>query len=174
MKLIGNYSRVGRNENNETEITLTIRENYKYLLQDLDKETIYSIDISKARDKRTDRQNKYMWALIGEIDKARNGDRSNDDFDIYLEALVRAGAKFTHLLVEPQAVPMLRENFRAIQLARKLQVGDKVFCDYKCYEGSSKMDKKEMADLIDTILDMASECGLDIVYWKDVLEVEDY
>ena len=36
MKLIGNYSRVGRNENNETEITLTIRENYKYLLQDLE------------------------------------------------------------------------------------------------------------------------------------------
>ncbi len=173
MKLIGNYSRVGRNENNETEITLTIRENYKYLLQDLDKETIYSIDISKARDKRTDKQNKYMWALIGEIDKARNGDRSNDDYDIYIEALVRAGAKYTHLLVEPQAVPMLRERFRAIQLARRIQVGEKVFCDYKCYDGSSKFDTKEMHDLIETILDMASECGLDIVYWKDVLDFED-
>lgn len=173
MKLIGNYSRVGRNENNETEITLTIRENYKYLLQDLDKETVYSIDISKARDKRTDKQNKYMWALIGEIDKARNGDRSNDDYDIYIEALVRAGAKYTHLLVEPQAESMLRESFRAIQLARKIQVGDKRFNDYKCFYGSSKMDKKEMHDLIETILDMASECGLDIVYWKDVLDFED-
>ena len=39
---------------------------------------------------------------------------------------------------------------------------------------SSKMDKKEMADVIETLLDMASECGLDITYWKDVLEVEDY
>lgn len=174
MKLIGNYSRSGKNENFETEITFTIRENYKHLIQDLNKEDLYSITISKARDKRTEQQNKYMWALIGEIDKARNGDRSNDDWDIYLEALVRAGAKFTHLLVEPQAVSMLRESFRAIQLTRKIQVGDKVFCDYKCYEGSSKMDKKEMADVIETILDMASECGLDITYWKDVLEVEDY
>lgn len=173
MKLIGNYSRVGRNENNETEITLTIRENYKYLLQDLDKETIYSIDISKARDKRTDKQNKYMWALIGEIDKARNGDRANDDFDIYLEALVRAGAKFTHLLVEPEAEKMLRGSFRAIQLVRTIKVGDKLFNDYKCYYGSSKLDKKEMADVIETVLDMASECGLDIVYWKDVFGLEE-
>ena len=79
MKLIGNFVRVGKNENFETEITLTIRENYKYLIQELNKEDLYSINISKARDKRTDKQNKYMWALIGEIDKARNGERSNDD-----------------------------------------------------------------------------------------------
>ena len=173
MNLIGKYSRIGKNENNETEITLTIQENYRYLLQDLNKKETYSIKISKARDKRTEQQNKYMWALIGEIDKARNGDRSNEDYDIYLEALVRAGAKFTHLLVEPQAESMLRESFRAIQLTRKIQVKDKIFNDYKCYYGSSKMDKKEMHDLIETLLDMASECGLDIVYWKDLLGIED-
>lgn len=170
MKLVGNYSRSGKNENFETEITLTIRENYKHLIQDLDKNELYSIVISKAKDKRTEQQNKYMWALIGEIDKARNGDRSNEDYDIYLEALVRAGAKYTHLLVEPQAESMLRESFRAIQLVRKIQVKDKIFNDYKCFYGSSKMDKKEMHDLIETILDMASECGLDIIYWKDVLD----
>lgn len=173
MKLVGNYSRSGKNENFETEITLTIRENYKHLIQDLDKNELYSIVISKAKDKRTEQQNKYMWALIGEIDKARNGYRSNEDYDIYLEALVRAGAKYIHLLVEPQAESMLRESFRAIQLVRKIQVKDKIFNDYKCFYGSSKMDKKEMHDLIETILDMASECGLDIIYWKDVLDFED-
>lgn len=173
MKLIGNYSRSGKNEDFVTEITFTIRENYKHLIQDLEKTELYSITISKAKDKRTEQQNKYMWALIGEIDKARNGDRSNDDYDIYIEALVRAGAKYTHLLVEPQAEPMLRESFRAIQLARKIQVGGKRFNDYKCFYGSSKMDKKEMHDLIETILDMASECGLDILYWKDVFDFED-
>ena len=171
MKLVGNYSRNGKNENFETEITFTIRDNYKYLIQNLDKNELYSIKISKAKDRRTEQQNKYMWALIGEIDKARNGDRSNDDYEIYIEALIRAGAKFTHLLVEPQAESMLRENFRAIQLVRTIKVKDKIFNDYKCFYGSSTMDKKEMHDLIETILDMASECGLNIVYWKDVLEL---
>lgn len=169
MKLVGNYSRLGKNENDETEITFTIRANYKYLLDELNKETLYSINVSKAKDKRTEQQNKYLWALIGEIDKARNGDRPNDDLEIYLEALVRAGAKFTHLLVEPEAERLLRDKFRAVQFVRQIRKGNRVFNDYKCFYGSSKMDKKEMADLIDTVLDMASECGLDIVYWKDVL-----
>lgn len=173
MKLVGNFARSGKNEDLETEITLTIRDNYKHLIQELNKEDLYSITISKARDKRTEQQNKYMWALIGEIDKARNGDRSNDDWDIYLEALVRAGAKFTHLLVELEAETMLRESFRAIQLIRRIKVGEKIFNDYKCFYGSSKLDKKEMADVIETLLDMASECGLDIVYWKDVLGFEE-
>ena len=169
MKIVGNYSRIGKNINDEIEITFTIRANYKYLLDELDKDTLYSINVSKAKDKRTEQQNKYLWALIGEIDKARNGDRSNDDFEIYIEALMRAGAKFTHLLVEPEAETLLRDKFRAIQFVRQIRKGNRVFNDYKCFYGSSKMDKKEMADLIDTVLDMASECGLDIVYWKDVL-----
>ena len=79
MKLVGNYSRSGKSETFETEITLTIRDSYKHLIQDLNKDELYSIVITKARDKRTEQQNKYMWALIGEIDKARNGERSNDD-----------------------------------------------------------------------------------------------
>ena len=172
MKLVGKYTRSGKNEDFETEITLTIRDNYKHLIQDLNKDDLYSIVISKARDKRTEQQNKYMWALISEIDKARNGDRSSDDWNIYLEALIRAGAKYTHLLVEPEAEEMLRSSFRAIQLVRKIQMNNKVFNDYKCFYGSSKMDKQEMHNLIETLLDMASECGLDIVYWKDVLEVD--
>ena len=133
------------------------------------KSLLHALNISKAKDKRTEQQNKYLWALIGEIDKARNGDRSNDDFEIYVEALMRAGAKFTHLLVEPEAESLLRDKFRAVQFVRQIKKGNRVFNDYKCFYGSSKMDKKEMADLIDTVLDMASECGLDIVYWKDVL-----
>ena len=173
MKLVGTFTRSGKNEDLETEITLTIRDNYKHLIQELNKEDLYSITISKARDKRTEQQNKYMWALIGEIDKARNGDRSNDDWEIYLEALVRAGAKYTHLLVEPIAESMLRDSFRAIQLVRRIKLGDKIFNDYKCFYGSSKLDKKEMADVIETLLDMASECGLNIVYWRDVFGFEE-
>jgi len=172
MKLIGNFTRTGKNENFETEITFTIRDNYKHLIKGLDKETLYSIALNIARDKRTEQQNKYMWALIGEIDQARNGDRSNNDFDIYLEGLVRAGAKCSHLLVEPEVESMLRENFRAIKLIRRVKLGEKIFHDYKVFYGSSKMDKKEMHDLIETFLDMASECGLEITYWRDLLGIE--
>ena len=171
MKLVGKFTRSGKNEDFETEVTLTIRSSYQHLIKELNKEDLYSINITKAKDKRTEHQNKYMWALIGEIDIARNGERSNSDFDIYIEALTRAGAKTTHLLVEPGFEEELMEKFRAVQLVRKIKVKDKVFNDYKCIFGSSKMDKQEMHQLIETILDMASECGLDIVYWKDIFDI---
>lgn len=172
MKIIGNYSRLGKNENNETEITFTIRDNYKHLLKELNKKELYAISVSKAQDKRTEQQNKYMWAIIGEIDKVRNGGRPSDDFDIYIEALQRSGAKFEHLLVPMGAENLLIDNFRAVKLVRKIQMNGKVFCDFKCFYGSSKMDKKEMRDLIDTVLDMASEEGLNIVYWKELLGLD--
>lgn len=172
MRLVGKFSRSGTNENYESEITLTLQDNYKHLIKELKKGEQYSITITKAKDRRTEQQNKYMWALINEIDKIRNGDRSNNDFEIYIEALTRAGAKSEHLLVEPQAEILLKDSFRAIKLIRKIKIGKKEFHDYKCFYGSSKMDKKEMSDLIDTILDMASECGLNIVYWRDVLGIE--
>lgn len=173
MKLCGTYSRTGKNENNETEITLTIKNSYTRYIKELNKEDLYSINISKARDKRTEKQNSMLWGLIAEIDKARNGDRSNNDFSIYIEAIERAGAKYTHLLAEPGTDEMLRDKFRAIQLVRKIEVKGKIFHDYKCFYGSSKMNKKEMTDLIDTLLDMASECDIDITYWKDVFGIEE-
>lgn len=172
MKIIGNYVRLGKNENNETEVTFTIRENYKHLLKELNKKELYSINISKAQDKRTEQQNKYLWSIIGEIDRARNGDRSSDDWEIYIEALQRAGAKFEHILVPAGAEKILIENFRAIKLVRTIKMNGRLFYDYKCYYGSSKMDKKEMQLLIDTVLDMASECGLNIIYWKELLGME--
>lgn len=174
IRLIGNFMRSVINENNEVEITFTVRNNYKHLIKELDKKELYSIKIDKARNKRTEQQNKYMWALIGEIDKARNGYRSNDDFDIYIEALIRSGAKFTHLLVEPtkEARELLTEQFRAIQFVRRIKIENKIVDDYKCFYGSSKMNTKEMTNLIETVLDMASECDLDITYWKDIFDIE--
>ena len=173
MKLIGKYIRKGINENDETEITLSVKNNYVRFLEELNKDELYSVSITKAKDKRTEKQNRYMWALLKEIDKARNGNRSNDDFEIYIEALLRSGAKYEHMLVEPKVEDMLKQHFRAIKLVRCIKVGNKIFNDYKCFWGSSKFDKKEMHDLIETILDMASECGLDIEYWKELLVPEE-
>ncbi|HIQ91034.1 MAG TPA: hypothetical protein IAB27_05375 [Candidatus Coprosoma intestinipullorum] len=174
IRLIGTFERSGKDETDNTEVTFTVRDNYKHLIKSLNKDELYSIRVDKARNKRTEQQNKYMWTLIGEIDKARNGDRSNDDFNIYIEALTRAGAKFTHLLVEPkeEVRNLLIEQFRAVQFVRRIKVDNKIIDDYKCFYGSSKMDTKEMSNLIDTVLDMASECDIDTTYWKDVFDIE--
>ena len=39
----------------------------------------YKVTIEKVREGRTTRQNRYMWALIGEISKAQNGNLEDND-----------------------------------------------------------------------------------------------
>lgn len=41
---------------------------------------------------------------------------------------------------------------------------------YKVFIGSSKMNVKEMNLLIDTVLDIATEVGIETDYWREVLK----
>lgn len=139
------------------------------MLQELQEDKTYSVEIKEAKSQRTIDQNKYMWALLAEIDKELNGGRSNDEWSIYLEALERAGAKYEYIGALPEAEEMLKKNFRAIKFIKKIDLNGVDGNMYKCYIGSSKMDTKEMGILIDTVLDMAMELGIDTDYWKEVL-----
>ena len=62
---------------------------------------------------------------------------------------------------------MLKEQFRAVQFVRVYD--DEGRNEYKCFYGSSKMDTKEMSDLIDAVLDMAADEGINTAYWEGVL-----
>jgi hypothetical protein len=42
--------------------------------------------------------------------------------------------------------------------------------NFQCFIGSSNFNKKEMALLIDGLLYMAQEAGIDWQYWKSVFE----
>lgn len=147
-------------------------ENFRHaeMLKELDPQKTYSIEIKEAKSKRSLEQNKYMWALISEIDKELNGERSNDEWSIYIQALERAGAKYEYIGCLPEAEEMLKENFRAVKYIKRIDLNGKDGVMYKCFIGSSKMDKEEMGILIDTILDMAIELGIETDYWLEVLK----
>ena len=100
---------------------------------------------------------------------ARNGSRSNAEWDVYIEALERAGAKYEYIACLTAAEDMLRKSFRAIQYVKPFEGGKGEMGVYKCYYGSSKMTMAEMGELIETILDMAAEAGIDTAYWEGVL-----
>ena len=133
---------------------------------EIDKDKLLSIEVKPAKSKRSAEQNRYMWALLHEIDVVMNGENSNAEWDIYCDALERAGAKFEYLMCRTEAEDMLKGYFRAVRYAMPAEDG---FGWYKCYWGSSKMDTKEMTKLIDCILDMAAEAGIETSYWKAVL-----
>lgn len=125
-----------------------------------------SLDIEKARGQRSLDQNRKMWALIRDIDKATNGYLSNDQMTIYANALRQAGVKSEQIIVDLKAEKDLRRMFRAVEF---IQPYDDEKAVFRCYYGSSTFTTKEMSNLIEVLLIMASEAGLDTGYWREVL-----
>lgn len=125
-----------------------------YLLK-LDRNKQYSIDIKEPKSKRTLQQNKYMWALINEIAKKQY----QDEMEVYIQALEEANAKYTWLKGLKETKEELLKVFRAVKITRYDEDG---FAIFKCFYGSSKMNTKEMSELLEIIISWASELGIPI------------
>lgn len=170
MRIIAGYDRIFYDANGDALLQLRVaNSHHKKLLEELERGIPLAVQITKAKSKRSIEQNKYMWALLNEIDKERNGGRSSDDWAVYIEALEQAGAKYEYIACLTAAEDMLKRSFRAIKYVKPVDGGKGDMGVYKCFCGSSKMTTAEMSELIETILDMAAAEGIDTAYWEGVL-----
>lgn len=169
MEINAYYTRMLKTEEGDAEITFTVKGMYSInQLSELTKNTLYRLKPVEVKSKRTIKQNSLLWEIIHEISIKRNGEQatSDDDWDVYLEALEKANAKFEYIAIKPEAVPMLKEHFRAVKELNRFTTEKGVeMVQCKVYYGSSKMDAKEMAKLLDTVLDIASEYE---IYVKEI------
>lgn len=150
-------------------IVSLIVSNYRQIqdLKQLDSEKTYAVEIKEVKTKRSLEQNRLLWKLLGEIDMVINGGRSDDVMNIYTLALEKANAKYEYIGALPQAEEMLKQNFRAIKFIKKIDLNGVEGNMYKCFIGSSKMDTKEMTLLIETVMDMAEQVGIDTDWYKE-------
>lgn len=142
---------------------------HRQLLQGLDPNKEYSLEIKEVKSKRTLQQNKYMWALFHEIDVAMNGEATNE-MDVYITCLELANAKFDYIACLPEAEEALRANFRAVKFMKTCMINGKEANAYKVFIGSSKMDVKEMNMVIDKAIEMAQELGIETDYYIKMLK----
>lgn len=132
----------------------TIKEIIPKLLELEDK--IYVCEIKEPHSKRSLEQNKLLWELIHKIAKATY----HDDIDIYCSLLERADAKSDFVITAQDMQDSLRRSFRGVKFLRKQEVNGKDCYVYKVYLGSSKMDVKEMNELLDITIQICSELGI--------------
>lgn len=125
-------------------------------LFEFDLDEYIEIDIKKVKNKRTIKQNKYMWKLIHEISKQQH----QDDMDIYINALEESNAKYEYVMGLETIENELKKNFRAVKVVRPEEYKGKKMIVYKCFIGSSKFDKEEMGMLLETVLRYASELNI--------------
>lgn len=136
----------------------------------IDESKKYKIDIAEYRSKRSLEQNSYMWALLTEIDKKINGGRADDPVKIYIQCLERAHAKSNFYLCVEDGLDMLKRQFRATREIGNVTINGINYVNVECFWGSSHMNTKEMTDLIDIVLDYASEVDIYTPYWEGLLK----
>lgn len=139
------------------------------MLKNLDTNKTYSVEIKEVRSHRTVEQNKYLWALIHDIDVAMNTERSSDEMSVYIQILERAGAKFEYIGCLEEAEDILKQSFRAVKRIKPIDLNGKDGYMYKCFLGSSKMNTKEFSLVLETALDIAQELGIETTYYREVI-----
>ena len=131
------------------------------LFMDLDIDTTktYNLELKEIKTKRSLQQNKLMWSLIRKI--ASHDDMQQEPEEIYISALEEANLKCTYLLAPKEAEDELKRNFRAVKVVRPEQYKGRDMIVYKCFLGSSKLNTKEMSQLIEIIKYWAEDLGIE-------------
>lgn len=136
---------------------------------ELEKGVTYRMALTQVKSKRSLEQNAMMWATIHEIAVAENGERAttDDEWNIYVQCLEKAGAKCEVLAVRSEAVPMMAETFRAYKVLGEFESPKGwQMSQVKVFYGSSKMDAGEMAKLLDVVIDRAVQNGVELMAYE--------
>lgn len=136
-------------------ITGTIKEIVTELFK-LDMEKLYICDIKQPKTQRSLQQNRLLWKLIHNIAKATY----QDDMGVYCALLEKADALSDYVITATDMETALRKSFRGVKFIRMQEVNGKECYVYKVYLGSSKMDTKEMTELLDITLQICGELGI--------------
>ena len=172
MKIIAKFNNVLIDEDTGEVIVSFKTNNFlsKARFKEMDKDTAYSIDFKPVKDKRTILQNRLMWELCKELAMAINFD--TDMEMIYCNAIERFSPVFLVVHAPLDAKENLALQFRAVTMINTIEVNNQKLGVYKCFIGSSNFNKEEMGMLIDGLLYMSQEAGIDWHYWKEAFDVK--
>jgi hypothetical protein len=134
------------------------------LYNDLKDKEIHAT-LKEFKSSRSIDQNDMLWAIITQVSDKVNGSHQEQDLmNVYGTLLQRANIKREYIRTLVQARDILEQSFRAVlevPNSRKIENG-KETVGFWVYYGSSTFDTREMTQLIEVALDIATEVGIDI------------
>ena len=129
----------------------------------------YLVSIEPKKKKRSLDQNRYFWALLGEISKKENGNLRNID-TLYLHLLEMSGAKYEVLIIKHEALERFTSMVKHVKVVKQQVVNHEIYDTVYVFYGSSTFSTTEMMQLLDTTIDYAYEVGVENPeYWKGAL-----
>jgi hypothetical protein len=156
MEITVKSGKITRQFSGDYEVTLIVpkqeESNIEPLNELLNDEKVKTCKIGHKKKRRSLNANSYAWVLITEI---ANKLRISKE-EVYLQMLKRYGQSSVISIVD-EAVPQFMRSVKYAEEFGKGTVNGKEFTHIKVYMGSSEMDTKEMAILIDGIVSEATE-----------------
>ena len=122
----------------------------QYMFQQ-DREKLY--EVREYKQKRSLTANAYFWVLVNEIANVTN--QSKDE--IHLQMLKEDGQNQVISVQSNIDISKFIKYFEEIGHGR---VNGKDFTHYRVFEGSSEMDIREMAILLDGVVQEAEQLGI--------------
>lgn len=126
------------------------------------KEKELTLTITDKKESKTNQQNRYAWKLISMIDNKINGFRS-DEMQLYKMILKQANISPIYLEGLEATQTALEQTFRVVEVieSRTSKKGVKTLV-FKLYKGISLLNKEEMSDLIEVILQYCQEYEIEV------------
>lgn len=116
------------------------------------KDRLYDLEVKEHREKRSLDANAYCWALIGKLSKAMG----IPPVEVYREAIRNIGGTYTPMCVRERDVELFRESWGRNGMGwfvEDLGQSQVPGCrNLAAYHGSSVYDSRQMAALIDNII----------------------
>lgn len=160
MKVKSHKIRLQYNESKEPEIILTTSGNIQPDVEELKsiiaKGKELSVEIKQYSQKRSLDANAYMWLLLYKMADVLKTTKD----ELYLQVLERYGV-FTHIVVKPNVVDKVKEEWRTVRELGEVLINGKTGVQLQCYFGSSTYNTKEMATLIDGVVNECKELNIE-------------
>ena len=110
----------------------------------------------KQRKHRSLNANALLWSCLGKI----AGVLKTDKWSVYLQMLKDYG-EYTYVCVKPQAVEMLKRQWRECEELGPIMVNGTPAVQMLCYYGSSTYDSKQFSRLLDGVISEMAGMGLE-------------
>lgn len=172
MELTFKTGKITRELNGDFNVLLTVpkdqRNNIEPLNELLNDEKLKECKIAHKKKKRSLNANNYAWKLCTEIANALRASKE----EVYVKMLKRYSQSSVVSVLEPAAETFMK-SVKYCEEFGESELNGKLFKHIKVYMGSSDMDTREMAILIDGIVSEAKELKINTMTPGELQQIKD-
>ena len=163
--MLVNDIRLQYDENKEAEIVLKAKGNIQIqeLKDIIGKGKQLVVELKQYRVRRSLDSNAYLWVILNEMAAILHTTKD----ELYIEVLSRFGV-FTHIVVKENVVDKVKQEWKAVRELGKVNINGKEGVQLQVFFGSSTYDTKEMATLIDGVVQEAKDMGINTMTPREI------